>query len=68
MWFNFLGRDFYNYLSDKNIDAFNMQLVKYLASFGVGIPVFVFKAYYQVRQGLRKWCPPASPCSAPVAL
>jgi ABC-type uncharacterized transport system fused permease/ATPase subunit len=49
VWFNFLGRDFYNYLSEKNIDAFNMQLVKYLASFGVGIPVFVFKAYYQVR-------------------
>jgi ABC-type uncharacterized transport system fused permease/ATPase subunit len=48
VWFNFLGRDFYNYLSEKNIDAFNMQLVKYLASFGVGIPVFVFKAYYQV--------------------
>ncbi|WIA11843.1 hypothetical protein OEZ85_011930 [Tetradesmus obliquus] len=57
VWFNFLGRDFYNYLSDKNIDAFNMQLVKYLASFGVGIPVFVFKAYYQQRLALewREW-------------
>jgi ABC-type uncharacterized transport system fused permease/ATPase subunit len=46
--FNFLGRDFFNALSEKDVDGFYMQLVKYLGGFAVGIPVFVFKGYYQV--------------------
>lgn len=47
--FNFLGRDFFNALSEKDADRFTMQLMKYLAGFCVGIPVFVFKGYYQVQ-------------------
>lgn len=50
--FNYLGRDFYNAISEKNVDAFQLQLIKYLAGFCVGIPVYVFKAYYQVQAGL----------------
>ena len=47
--FNFLGRDFFNALAEKNVDAFYTQLWYYLGAFVVGIPVFVFKGYYQVR-------------------
>ena len=54
MVFNFLGRDFFNALSEKDVDGFYMQLVKYLGGFAVGIPVFVFKGYYQVRNDTTK--------------
>lgn len=47
--FNFIGRDFFNALSEKNVDAFQLQLLKYLGAFVVGIPVFVFKDFYRVR-------------------
>ena len=46
--FNFIGRDFFNALSDKNVEKFTMQLFKYLGDFAVGIPVFVFRDYFQV--------------------
>jgi hypothetical protein len=46
--FNFLGRDFFNALSSKDADAFGTQLLRYLGGFAVGVPVFVFKGYYQV--------------------
>lgn len=46
--FNFLGRDFFTALSEKDEAAFKIQLVKYLAGFALGIPVFVIKSYYQV--------------------
>eukprot|EP00210_Caulerpa_lentillifera_P000612 g593.t1 len=46
--FNFLGRDFFNALSDKNVTLFTNQLFKYLGAFTIGIPVFVFKDYFQV--------------------
>ena len=49
--FNFLGRDFFNALSEKDADAFSMQLVRYLGAFVVGIPVFVFRDYFQVCHG-----------------
>ncbi len=48
--FNFLGRDFFTALSEKDEAAFKIQLVKYLAGFALGIPVFVIKSYYQVGQ------------------
>jgi len=47
--FNFLGRDFFNALSAKNVDVFYTQLLRYLGGFAVGIPVFVFRDYYTVR-------------------
>lgn len=50
--FNFLGRDFFTALSDKDEVAFKYQLMKYLAGFALGIPVFVFKSYFQVRAPL----------------
>uniref|UniRef100_A0A7S0RAI6 ABC transporter domain-containing protein n=1 Tax=Chlamydomonas leiostraca TaxID=1034604 RepID=A0A7S0RAI6_9CHLO len=55
--FNFLGRDFFNALSEKNEAEFYSQLVKYLGAFAVGIPVFVFKSYYQSRLAVewRAW-------------
>lgn len=37
--FNFLGRDFYNALSNKDQEQFTKQLLYYLASFAGGIPV-----------------------------
>jgi hypothetical protein len=48
VWFNFLGRDFYNALAEKDVDGFKLQLIKYLCGFVLGIPVFVFADYYQV--------------------
>lgn len=48
VWFNFLGRDFFNALAEKDVQLFQVQLVKYLMGFVVGIPVFVFADYYQV--------------------
>jgi ABC-type uncharacterized transport system fused permease/ATPase subunit len=45
--FNYLGRDWFNALAEKNVDAFQSQLVKYMGGFVLGIPVFVFKGYYQ---------------------
>ena len=47
--FNFLGRDFFNALSSKDEATFYSQLVKYLAGFAIGIPVFVFRDYFTVR-------------------
>lgn len=48
MLFNFLGRDFFNALSERDVDAFQTQLLRYLGGFAVGVPVFVIKRYYQV--------------------
>ncbi|GMH34252.1 hypothetical protein BSKO_02086 [Bryopsis sp. KO-2023] len=55
--FNFLGRDFFNALSQRDADAFYSQLVKYLGGFAVGIPIFVFSGYYQSKLSLewREW-------------
>ena len=49
MVFNFLGRDFFNALSERDVDAFQTQLLRYLGGFAVGVPVFVVKRYFQVR-------------------
>ncbi|KXZ47018.1 hypothetical protein GPECTOR_38g255 [Gonium pectorale] len=55
--FNFLGRDFFTALSEKDEAQFQIQLIKYLAGFALGIPVFVFKSYYQSKLALewRQW-------------
>ena len=50
--FNFLGRDFFNALAEKDADRFAGMIVKWLCALCVGIPVFVFRDYYQVRQGI----------------
>jgi ABC-type uncharacterized transport system fused permease/ATPase subunit len=55
--FNFLGRDFFNALSEKNADAFTHQIFLYLGAFVVGIPVFVFKSYFQVSGSKASWYP-----------
>lgn len=47
--FSFLGRDFFNALSQKDEAQFYAQLAKYLGGFAVGIPVFVFRDYFVVR-------------------
>lgn len=54
VWFNFLGRDFYNALAEKDVSRFWTQLSVYLGAFVVGIPVFVFRDYFQSILAL-KW-------------
>ncbi|MEW5304061.1 MAG: hypothetical protein WDW36_006696 [Sanguina aurantia] len=55
--FNFLGRDFFNALSEKNADEFTVQLFRYLGGFVIGIPFFVFRSYFQSKLALewREW-------------
>eukprot|EP00873_Tetraselmis_striata_P019548 jgi/Tetstr1/439812/TSEL_028224.t1 len=55
--FNFLGRDFFNYLSEKDVENFTLQLYRYLGGFVVGIPVFVLRDYYMGKLSLewRNW-------------
>ena len=45
--FNFLGRDFFTALSNKDVDKFTEMLIKWLCALCAGIPVFVFRDYYQ---------------------
>lgn len=56
--FNFLGRDFFTALSNKDVDKFTEMLVKWLCALCAGIPVFVFRDYYQACAGHLP-----SPCS-----
>ncbi|GFQ06000.1 ABC transporter d family member 2 chloroplastic [Phtheirospermum japonicum] len=51
--FNFLGRDFYNALANKDQEQFKMQLLYYLASFTGGIPFFVLRDYAKDTLSLR---------------
>jgi ABC-type uncharacterized transport system fused permease/ATPase subunit len=48
VWFNFVGRNFFNALAEKDVDLFKLMIIKYLFSFVAGIPVFVLADYYQV--------------------
>ncbi|KAJ9562975.1 hypothetical protein OSB04_008135 [Centaurea solstitialis] len=51
--FNFLGRDFYNALANKDQEQFTKQLTYYLAAFAGGIPIFVFRDYARETLALR---------------
>ncbi|KAK3042682.1 hypothetical protein RJ639_000934 [Escallonia herrerae] len=51
--FNFLGRDFYNALANKDQQQFTTQLIYYLAAFAGGIPVFVLRDYARETLSLR---------------
>ncbi|KAK9070614.1 hypothetical protein SSX86_011016 [Deinandra increscens subsp. villosa] len=51
--FNFLGRDFYNALADKDQKQFKKQLLYYVAAFAGGIPVFVIRDYAREILALR---------------
>ena len=55
--FNFLGRDFFNALSQKDVDRFYQMLAKWLAALTLGIPVFVMRDYFQSTLALdwRRW-------------
>jgi hypothetical protein len=48
--FSFLGRDFFNALAERDAPAFQAGLLRYLAGFVLGIPVFVYADYTQVPQ------------------
>lgn len=50
MLFNFLGRDFFNALSEKDAERFTQMLIKWLGGVVLGVPVFVFRDYVQVQQ------------------
>ena len=45
MAFNFLGRDFFNALSEKDAPRFYGMIVKWLGALTLGIPVFVLRDY-----------------------
>ncbi|URD90066.1 SbmA/BacA-like family [Musa troglodytarum] len=51
--FNFLGRDFYNALANKDQEQFTKQLLYYLGAFAGGIPVFVIRDYARETLSLR---------------
>ncbi|XP_030534484.1 ABC transporter D family member 2, chloroplastic isoform X2 [Rhodamnia argentea] len=51
--FNFLGRDFYNALANKDAEQFTKQLLYYLGGFACGIPFFVLRDYAREILGLR---------------
>ncbi|TVU22894.1 hypothetical protein EJB05_32615, partial [Eragrostis curvula] len=51
--FNFLGRDFYNALADKDQEKFTTQLLYYLGAFAGGIPFFVLRDYARETLSLR---------------
>ncbi|KAF5803426.1 putative ABC-type fatty-acyl-CoA transporter [Helianthus annuus] len=51
--FNFLGRDFYNALADKDQAQFKKQLLYYIGAFAGGIPIFVIKDYARDTLALR---------------
>ncbi|KAJ0230407.1 ABC transporter type 1 [Hirschfeldia incana] len=51
--FNFLGRDFYNALSNKDQEQFTKQLLYYLCAFAGGIPFFVLRDYAKETLSLR---------------
>ncbi|KAL0925165.1 hypothetical protein M5K25_003476 [Dendrobium thyrsiflorum] len=51
--FNFLGRDFYNALANKDQEQFTKQLLYYLGAFAGGIPIFVLRDYAKDTLSLR---------------
>ncbi|KAG2664357.1 hypothetical protein I3760_16G078600 [Carya illinoinensis] len=51
--FNFLGRDFYNALANKDQQQFTKQLLYYLGAFAGGIPFFVLRDYARDTLALR---------------
>ena len=55
--FNFLGRDFYNALAEKNADGFWHQMQIYLVAIPCGIPVYVFRDFATSKLQLkwRRW-------------
>ncbi|PIA37563.1 hypothetical protein AQUCO_03000261v1 [Aquilegia coerulea] len=51
--FNFLGRDFFNALANKDQEQFTKQLIYYLGAFAGGIPFFVLRDYARETLALR---------------
>ncbi|KAK8312176.1 hypothetical protein V6Z12_D01G023200 [Gossypium hirsutum] len=54
--FNFLGRDFFNALANKDEEQFSKQLLYYLCGFAGGIPFFVLRDYARETLSLRWRC------------
>jgi ABC-type uncharacterized transport system fused permease/ATPase subunit len=55
--FSYLGRDFFNYLSEKDVEGFWRQLKIYLVAIPCGIPFFVFRDFYSAKLKVewRQW-------------
>jgi len=55
--FNFLGRDFFNSIAEKNPEEFQRLLSTYFLAIAGGIPIFVLRDFYKQRLALswRKW-------------
>ena len=67
--FNFLGRDFFNALSQKDAERFTQMLFKWLGGIALGVPVFVYRDYLQVScVKLLLSSPPMSSSSLPTSM
>jgi len=55
--FSYLGRDFWTALSSKNVDEFNLILMKYLAALLAGTPISVYYRFQREKLALawREW-------------
>lgn len=53
VFFNFLGRDFFNSIAEKQPEEFQRLLVVYFFAICAGIPVFVLKDFFTQRLALR---------------
>jgi len=55
--FSYIGRDFWNALSEKNEELFNTMLLRFFGALVAGIPITVFYTFVRRRLGLewRQW-------------
>jgi ABC-type uncharacterized transport system fused permease/ATPase subunit len=55
--FNFLGRDFFNALAEKDAARFTVMLGRWVGALAAGVPVLVFREYFQSLLSLewRQW-------------
>ena len=51
--FNFIGRDFFSSISDKDPEAFQRNLAMYVGAIAVAIPIFVMRDFFANRLVLR---------------
>ena len=52
----FCRRDFFNYLSEKDVEGFWRQLKIYLVAIPCGIPFFVFRDFYSAKLKVAAVC------------
>lgn len=45
--FSYIGRDFWNALSEKNVENFQQELVLFFTAMAIGVPIFVLYGYFR---------------------